>query len=178
MRSPRGQVVGEVLVSAVRSPLEETELTPHPVSVRAAGESVSRRRKRVSAIIGKIRADSKPAAMSAAPVAFVINPSSLPIWVAATMKDSEVACNSPAATQRRVPTSGRREQSGQSPHDEQRGQEDRHAQDGSGTGKVRRQVELQATRHEKDRDKDAESDGFELLAKLRVKATSDVLEER
>ena len=95
MRLLEGQAVSEVLVSVGRFPLEETEFKTHSLRFCAGEESVSRRRKRLSARIGKIRTDCKPAAMRAAPLAFVIKPSSLSIWVAATMKDSEVACNSP-----------------------------------------------------------------------------------
>src|SRR5947209_9569265 len=53
----------------------------------------SLRRKSVSARIGKMRTDSSPAAISAAPVAFVIKASSMPIWDAATRNESDAACN-------------------------------------------------------------------------------------
>ena len=62
-------------------------------------------------IFGKIRKESNPAAMSAASVASVIKPSSLPIWVAATIKGRDVVCNSPAATERRMPKKRAKEQS-------------------------------------------------------------------
>jgi hypothetical protein len=48
-------------------------------------------RKIVRASSGKMRTDSSPAAMRAAPVAFVIRPSCKPICDAATMNESDVA---------------------------------------------------------------------------------------
>ena len=97
MRSPRGQAVSEALVSVERFPLEETAFKPHSLCFWTGGESISRRRKRVCARGGKIRTDSKPAAMNTASVAFVIKLSSLPIWVSHRLTKNLTFRHSPNA---------------------------------------------------------------------------------
>ena len=61
-------------------------------------------RSRPSATTGKISTDSRPAVTIAAPVTAEIRPSSMPIWLAATMNGSEVACSRAMAAVDRRPT--------------------------------------------------------------------------
>ena len=57
-----------------------------------------------SAIAGNSRTEISPAAVSAAPEAAGSTPKSYPIFTAATMNGSDVACRNPAAMVRRVPS--------------------------------------------------------------------------
>jgi hypothetical protein len=56
---------------------------------------------------GKISTDNRPAAISAEAYAEPTAPRSIPMAVAATMKGSEVAWNTPATSARRSPTKRR-----------------------------------------------------------------------
>ena len=70
------------------------------VPLRGAGAD----RSRPSATTGKMSTDSRPAQTSAAAVIGVINPAAIPIWLAVTMNGRDVACSSPDAAERVLPS--------------------------------------------------------------------------
>ena len=125
-------------------------------------------RSRPSATTGKISTDSSPAVTIAAPVTGEIRPSSIPIWMAATMNGSDVACSSATASGRPAAERPQLEQRGRPRITSSASRKTGTRSSADGLVEQPLQVEPDAAAHEEHGDQEAEPDRLELGPEVRV----------